>query len=56
MKNVNLKFQKKKINCMKEHNVTIFCKNEIMTFLNYIKNKYGKDFLKNCKLNINNTL
>ena len=38
------KISEEKINCMKEHNVTIFCKNEIMTFLNYIKNKYGKDF------------
>ena len=35
---------------MKEHNVIIMCKSEMKPFLDYISNKYGRNFLKEHKI------
>ena len=52
--NCKYRIPEEKIVCMKEHNVIIMCKSEMKPFLNYISNKYGRNFLKEHKIKIKN--
>ena len=38
-----------KIEIIKLNNIILFTYKDIKPFLNYVKIKYGKDFLKSCK-------
>lgn len=48
--NCKYRIPDEKMVCMKEHNVIIMCKSEMKPFLDYISNKYGRNFLKEHKI------